>query len=161
MSGYAAVSVGAVFTSICALGLYSEVSLYRFLKSGNLSAESKLVPWRSSTKKEDAGVPIRATTIGLISFVILIITVGMIWKSIPEGNHIGITVVLVIRLVWAISLQPMLLLFTVKNQKKRVGPQPPPKLQFHDEEMEQEEPQRIRDLKEGHFEEVKIDETKF
>ena len=63
---------------------------------------------------------------------------------------------MLLRLLWAIGLQPVLLGLAVKNQRKMVGPQPPQKLQFHDQhvEMEQERPPRIRDLEEG----LKIDQ---
>ena len=56
----------------------------------------------------------------------------------------------------------MLLLLTVKNKQKRVGPQPPQKLQFHVSFIELEEekrpPRRIGDLEEGAFQEVNIDD---
>ena len=47
----------------------------------------------------------------------------------------------------------------MENKQKRVGPQPPQKLQFHVSFIEMEEEKRPRrNLKEGHFQEVNIDD---
>ena len=148
MSSYVVLSICAFFSiGICALGLYSDVCMYFLLKSGNLTKETKLVAWKANTQKEDASVPIRATSIGLITFVICWLTAGLAWKFSSEGTGIAV----LLRLLWAIGLLPVLLGLAVKNQQKKVGPQPPQKLQFHDQhfEMEQERPPRIRDLEEG------------
>ena len=77
----AAVITALITALVCILGLYSDAKLYLFLKSGNLTKESKLVPWKSNVKQEDASVPKRATTMGVISFLVLAVSASPGWKS--------------------------------------------------------------------------------
>ena len=116
-----------------ALGLYCDICLYAFLKSRNASPrESKLVPWKSDTKKEDLTIPVRATCLGIVSFVIILAISAVAIKYLNDQSHTN-GILVISTALWAIFLLPMLIFLTVKKQNQKVNVQPPKHLHFHDD----------------------------
>ena len=116
------------------IGLYSDISLYLFIKKRNQnSKESKLVSWKTSIEEEKLGVPIRATLVTTITMIISSVVIPISLSFDYFGKY-TIWIGLTLGVFWTAFHLPCLLIFTVNHKKKETSIrriQPPKCLQFH------------------------------
>ena len=129
------------FTLSCSfIGVVHDTSLYFFMKKKDtinkinpaINKDDNLIPWKSTNKSEDSGIPLRCTIISSITTlaylgVSLYVLISL--TNVPK-NSFGWYFVLSSMILGTFKL-PLILIFTIKHKS-----QPPKNLQFHEEESE-------------------------
>ena len=93
------------------LGLHSDVSLYRLLKSRQAQRqESKLVLWKSNNPRsedQEIRIPLRATLVGTAAFLTLLIFFAIAFKVLAEDiRSFGSGMVIIAGSLWGIFMLP-------------------------------------------------------
>ena len=130
--------------SCSCIGFAHDTLLYFLTK--NMNTENKinpvikkgdnLIPWKSTSKNGDSGVPLRSTIISSITTFVFFSVFSYRFSLTNEHiDFIGWYTVTAFMFVGTFRL-PLILIFTIKHKKKVVISQPPQNLQLHEEESE-------------------------
>ena len=142
----AAQLITAGFTLSCSfIGFVHDILLYFFMKKKNtinkinpaINKDDNLIPWKSTNKSEDSGIPLRCTIISSITTVAFLCVSLYVLISFTNEPKISFGWYFVLSSMIHGTLKlPLVLIFTIKHKKKAVMSQPPQNLQFHEEENE-------------------------
>ena len=129
-----------IFIGTCVAGLVCDVLLYKFIRKThpNSNQESNLIPWKSTNSKaeEDLQVPLRASFISIFVTFSTIIIMTFFSASILGVYPKFAWKIFVITFFTLPTFLPInLTIFTVKKHNKIHVSQPPPALQFHEENV--------------------------
>ena len=126
-----------------AIGAMSDYKMYLFVKQRNKTNAKKtqLVPWVSNQENlsEDLDIPIKATIMSTVAFLILMLAVIFIFADL-FGNIVASHIVVIASTTLFSSTLPILMIFfTIKRQNKIQNAQPPAGLQLHNIDVDDDD----------------------